>query len=217
MQPTTNAFTAEKESIFLSAYFARQQLAGVANVVNSPYPALIATMRQFSHPNEVRQSEMYKRMIQGLGDKAIMSDNCNNIIACPEEGHSYNAPSPVSFIPDTSIDDGKIYMSGGGIVSVGYRLDKQNVAMAQHVGRRGVSLVIKMEKFDQRIGHGVRVGVTLHSDPIDLGDMDLQPDGSYLLIPDPLPDTIPVGLHKLHIAGLTDEGKQLLIESPVFC
>lgn len=187
----------------------------VADRARDPNAVLNSIMQELVHPNANGHQLIYERISDGLGADGLYSVACNKIVLCPD-GSKRGAPAISDFVTNVQPPTGIEYHDAGGKISVSYRL-KQGVTIEGALERDGRVTIT----FDSRwIGFtdtivGVPI-VTIHSTPVELGPMTAQPDGTYQIEVEKLPQGIRAGWHTVHLTGKLTSGRNYDVYQSVF-
>lgn len=172
--------------------------------VNGLTAALQSASESF-HPNKKGHTAIASRIQEGLRGQTLESFNdCmnNSVITCPGHGSSAS-PSVPEYLNPPSLED-KIVQAAELVRDTG-----NNIATGL---RKGAEYVVRLNPFSAQ--PTAIVNISLHSDPVNLGDFEVAVDGS-LDVSVMIPSNVPAGYHTLYVAGKTYSGEDIVFRQIV--
>ncbi len=199
---------AGKSKAYLDYYvsFIEHNSADVATAVMDGQSAFNSVVQELSHPNAKGHQLIANEILTGLGQEGLYSMDCNNIVLCPD-GLQRGAPALSAFSGLTMPSDVNVnHKDLGGKMSVAY-INGKGVKVSGVLEQGGKAIIqIETKNLGSNAVIAGRPTVSIHSDPINLGKMVVQSDGSCLLELEKLPSDIHTGMHTIHLTGALVSG-----------
>lgn len=194
---------------FLTTYQANRSAELAVDAAMNPSVTFGKTFQQLSHPNSVGHQAIFDRIASGLGPDMLDSEVCNAIVACPELDDTGGVvgqrgiPSPGQYIEGIAMDStGQVYVNGDGVISIGGKIDKAIEKSAGDAYELTEDIITRYH-----IDISVPMKLYIHSTPTYLGTFE-SVNGKYI-VRAAVPESVPVGMHTLHVSAATTGGKEL--------
>jgi len=160
-------------------------------------------MQESFHPNSAGQTHIALAVEQALDYEDMQAyDVCPETISdstdtsCPKNGTAAERPPITDF---------------NGVLS-GAQIKSKNQKIMDNVAKKNSEHVIKLDKYNARPGSNINISI--HSNPVDLGDYIVSSDGSFSQAVT-IPSTLPAGYHTLILVGQTYSGEPIEITQTI--